>query len=101
MPSSELAALRVQVRAQLNELMKRINGLLESRAAAARSAKFDTNGRAVEKSDEVNREFLNKALENGKRVDVSRLAAPCGRRFSEPRERRPLAGGTRQGFPGL
>ncbi len=32
--SSELAELRIQVRAQLNELTKRINGLLESRAAA-------------------------------------------------------------------
>jgi len=38
-PSSELAELRIQVRAQLNELTKRINGLLESRAVAARLAK--------------------------------------------------------------
>ena len=32
--SSDLAELRVQVRAQLNELTKRINGLIESRVAA-------------------------------------------------------------------
>ena len=61
-PSSELAdlaVLRVQVRAQLDELVKRINGLVESRAAAAsRRTKFNTSG--VEKMDVVNQE-LNKA----------------------------------------
>jgi hypothetical protein len=60
--SSELAELRVQVRAQLNELTKRINGLLESRAVAARLARFNTTG--VEKSDVVTQE-LEKALANG------------------------------------
>src|SRR6267378_6726001 len=64
-PSSELAALRVQVRAQMEELTKRINGLLESRAAAARSVRFNTSG--VEKSDTVAQE-LQKALSNGKPV---------------------------------
>ncbi len=64
-PSSELAQLRVQVRAQMDELMKRINGLLESRAAAARPARFNTSG--VEKSDVVAQE-LQKALANGKPV---------------------------------
>src|SRR5258708_12008169 len=64
-PSSELAALRVQIRAQIEELTKRINGLLESRAAAARSVRFNPSG--VEKSDVVSQE-LNKALANGKPV---------------------------------
>jgi len=64
-PSSELDALRVQVRAQMEELTKRINGLLESRAAATRSAGFNTRG--VEKSDVVAQE-LQKALLNGKPV---------------------------------
>ncbi len=64
-PSSELAALRVQVRAQMEELTKRINGLLESRAAAARQSKFNPQG--VEKSDVVAQE-LQKALSNGKPV---------------------------------
>jgi hypothetical protein len=58
-PSSELAALRVQIRAQMEELTKRINGLLESRA------RFNPSG--VEKSDVVSQE-LNKALANGKPV---------------------------------
>ncbi len=39
-PASELAALRVQVKAQLDELLTKINGLIESRAVAARSAGF-------------------------------------------------------------
>ena len=65
-PSGDLAALRVQVRAQLDELLVKVNGLLESRAAAAsRRAKFNTSG--VEKMDVVNQE-LNKALANGKPV---------------------------------
>jgi hypothetical protein len=64
-PSSELAALRVQVRAQMEELTKRINALLESRAAAARQSKFNPQG--VEKSDVVAQE-LQKALESGKPV---------------------------------
>src|SRR5882762_1941737 len=64
-PSSELAALRVQVRAQMEELTKRINGLLESRQAAARSVRFNTSG--FEKSDGVGQE-LQKALANGKPV---------------------------------
>jgi len=63
--SSELAELRVQVRAQLNELTKRINGLIESRAVAARLARFNTTG--VEKSDVVAQE-LEKALANGQPV---------------------------------
>jgi len=64
-PSSELAALRVQIRAQMEELTKRINGLLESRVAAARSVRFNPSG--VEKSDTVAQE-LQKALANGKPV---------------------------------
>jgi predicted Zn finger-like uncharacterized protein len=36
-PSSDLAALRVQVRTQLDELLVKVNDLLESRAAASRS----------------------------------------------------------------
>ena len=63
--SGELAALRVQVKNQMDELLVKINGLLESRAAAPRSARFDTSG--VEKSDVVAQE-LNKALANGKPV---------------------------------
>jgi transposase-like protein len=62
---SELAVLRVQIRAQMEELTKRINGLLETRQAAARLARFNPAG--VEKSDLVAQE-LNKALSNGKPV---------------------------------
>ena len=67
-PSNELAhlaALRVQVRAQLDELLKQINALQERRTAAAKSARFNTSG--VEKMDVVNQE-LNKALANGQSV---------------------------------
>ena len=39
-PSSELAALRVQVRAQMDELVKKINGLIERRTVATGSARF-------------------------------------------------------------
>ena len=46
--SSELAALRVQVRAQMDELVKKINGLIERRTVATESARFNING--VEKS---------------------------------------------------
>lgn len=63
---TSLAELRTNLKAQLDELLKQINALQDRRAAAAsRAAKFNTNGREVEKSDEINREFLNKALDNG------------------------------------
>ena len=48
-PSSELAALRVQVRVQMDELVKKINGLIERRTVAIGSARFNING--VEESD--------------------------------------------------
>src|SRR5258708_7331346 len=76
-PSNELAALRVQIRAQMEELTKRINGLLESRAAAARSARFNTSG--VEKGDVVAQE-LQKALANGTPVGSHRESS-AGARF--------------------
>jgi hypothetical protein len=73
--SSELAKLRVQVRGQLDELLKQINALQERRTAAAKSARFNTSG--VEKMDVVNQE-LNKALANGKPVtfQVSESSSP-------------------------
>ncbi len=64
-PSSELAALRVQVRAQMDELLVKINGLLQQREAASRPIGFNTKG--VEKSDVAAQE-LEKALANGKPV---------------------------------
>ena len=67
-PSTELSALIVQVRGQIDELAKKIGDLAERRtAAAAQSARFNTSG--VEKSDVVAQE-LNKALANGKPVGV-------------------------------
>jgi hypothetical protein len=69
-PPSELSALIVQVRAQMDELTKRITALAERRAAATASARFNANGRDVERSDEINRGFLNKALANGTRIDA-------------------------------
>jgi predicted Zn finger-like uncharacterized protein len=61
--STDLVALRVQVRAQFDELLKQINALQERRSAAARlAAKFNTGG--VEKSDVAEAE-LKKALDNG------------------------------------
>jgi len=60
---TSLAELRVQVRAQFDELLKQINALQERRAAAARlAARFNTSG--VEKSDVAEAE-LKKALDNG------------------------------------
>jgi len=38
--STDIAELRVQVRAQLEELTKRINAICEQRTAAAPSARF-------------------------------------------------------------
>jgi hypothetical protein len=46
--------------------MTKVNALVASRAAAARSAGFNTKGREVEKSDAEVRELLNKSLANGK-----------------------------------
>jgi hypothetical protein len=43
-PSGELAALRVQVLAQMDELRKKINGLLERSGAAPRPARFQPDG---------------------------------------------------------
>jgi hypothetical protein len=64
-PSSDLAALRVQVRAQFDELHKQIIALQERRAVASRQTKFQPGG--VEKSDAASQE-LEKALSNGKPV---------------------------------
>jgi phage FluMu protein Com len=64
-PSSELGQLRVQVRAQMDELLKKINGLIERRTAATTPARFNTSG--VEKRDVAAQE-LEKALANGKPV---------------------------------
>jgi predicted Zn finger-like uncharacterized protein len=58
-PSSELAALRVQVRSQMDELAKKINGLIERRTAATPPARFNTNG--VEKSDVAQQELAQGA----------------------------------------
>jgi hypothetical protein len=63
--STDLAALRVQVRAQFDELLKQINALQERRTAASRPTKFQPGG--VEKSDAASQE-LEKALSNGKPV---------------------------------
>jgi hypothetical protein len=59
-PSSELAALRVQVRAQMDELVKKINGLIERRTVATGSARFNING--VEKSDVAQQELTQGPL---------------------------------------
>lgn len=56
-PSSELAALRVQVRAQMDELLGKINGLLQQREAVSR--RFQPNG--VEKSDVAQQELTQGA----------------------------------------
>jgi phage FluMu protein Com len=86
-PSSNLAALRVQVRAQLDELLVKVNGLVESRAAAAsRRAKFNTTG--VEKMDVVNQE-LNKALANGKPVTFQPSESSSPRFHAVESRRRP------------
>lgn len=61
--STDLAALRTQIRAQVDELLAKVNALIERRAAASR--KFNPQG--VEKSDVAQQE-LTKALSNGKRV---------------------------------
>jgi transposase-like protein len=69
---TSLAALRVQVRAQFDELLKQINALQERRAAAARlAAKFNTSG--VEKSDVAEAE-LKKALDNGTSLTFQTLS---------------------------
>lgn len=73
---TDLAVLRVQVRGQLDELVKRINGLLESRAAAARQTRFNPQG--VEKSDVAQQE-LTKALANGKPITFETEASTSGR----------------------
>jgi hypothetical protein len=62
--TSDLAALRVQVRGQLDELLKQIKALQERRAAESGPARFNTTG--VEKTD-VAKQELQKALANGKR----------------------------------
>lgn len=69
-PSNELAELRVQLNAQFAELLSKLNGLIQQREAASR--RFNINGRdGVQKSDGDVREMLNKALDNGTRVDVA------------------------------
>jgi len=76
-PSSELAALRVQVRAQMETLMAKINGLLQQREAAGR--RFQPGG--VEKSGVAEHE-LQKSLANGKpAVRTSPGAGASGARF--------------------
>jgi len=76
-PSSELAQLRVQVRAQMEELLTKINGLLVSRAAATGPARFNPAG--VEKGDLAAQE-LQKALANGTPVGSHRESS-AGARF--------------------
>jgi len=66
--STDLAALRVQVRAQFDELLKQINAMQERRATANRPTKFQAGG--VEKSDVASRE-LEKSLANGQPVGFS------------------------------
>ena len=74
--STELPALRVQVRAQMDELLKKINGLIERRAAASGPARFNTSG--VEKADVAAQE-LEKALANGKPVTFETEASTSAR----------------------
>jgi hypothetical protein len=89
--STDLTALRVQVKNQIDELLKRINGLIEQRKAT-RPAKFQTSG--VEKVDAAAAE-LKKALANGKpvtfqpseggasRFQTAEAVAPGVQRFSK------------------
>ena len=73
--SPGLAELRVQVRAQLDELLVKINALAQQRQAA-RPTRFQTGG--VEKSGVAEVE-LHKALANGKPVRVQTVET--GARF--------------------
>jgi predicted Zn finger-like uncharacterized protein len=62
--STGLAELQVQVRGQIDELVKRIDGILQQRATpTAKPSRFQTDG--VAKTDVASRE-LEKALANGK-----------------------------------
>jgi hypothetical protein len=72
--STDLATLRVQVRSQIDELLKRITGLIEERKTASRPAKFQTGG--VEKSATAAQE-LKKALANSKPVTFQSSEAVC------------------------
>ena len=91
-PSSELAVLRIQVRAQMDELLVKINGLLESRAAAPRSVRFNTSG--VEKSDAAEQE-LQKARSNSRLVTFQDFgsAEPAKTPVVERTENRPFQPG--------
>jgi hypothetical protein len=69
-----------ELRQRLIELGKVVDAYV-ARRAAAQPARFNTNGREVEKSDEINREFLNKALANGTRIDVAQPEGSTSPRF--------------------
>jgi hypothetical protein len=83
-PSGELSALIVQVRGQFGELMTKINALAANRTAAAarQSAKFVTKGAEsdVEWNDTAKQE-LEKALNNGTRIDVAKTEVSTSSRF--------------------
>jgi hypothetical protein len=76
-PSSELAELRVQINAQFAELLSKIKGLTERRAATG-PARFNTSG--VEKSEVAGQE-LTKALANGKTLTYQRPETSAAARF--------------------
>jgi hypothetical protein len=61
--ASELTGTFAELRSQIDQVTKQINGLIDSRSSANRSTKFQPGG--VEKSGSVNQE-LSKALANGK-----------------------------------
>src|SRR5882757_9455782 len=95
---TSLAELRVQVRAQFDELLKQINALQERRTVAIRSAKFNTSG--IEKSDVAEQE-IQKALADGKPLNFQTLsgtrpsggaAASSGRFVPDGVEKSDLAG---------
>jgi hypothetical protein len=76
-PSSELAELRVQLNAQFAELLSKLHGLTERRAAPG-PARFNTSG--VEKSEVAGQE-LTKALANGKPLTYQRPETNAAARF--------------------
>jgi hypothetical protein len=72
--SPEMATLRERIAELAKVVQAYIDRQATARAAAPQSARFNTGGRSVEKSNEINRELLNKALDNGVRVDVAQPA---------------------------
>jgi hypothetical protein len=69
-----------ELRQRLIELGKVVDAYV-ARRAAARPAGFNTSGREVEKSDGDVRELLNKALDNGTRIDVAHPEVNTSARF--------------------